>query len=326
VIKTIRNATAEEWDSIVNTVDTALYFQTREWFEIWASYAGFASDTKLIIFENGKQVLLPYAHIKLLKGAVKAHFLSPKGIGGFVARDKLTESETGELFRALPRPLLAHYVFNPFDNITDTASGMGDVDHTQVLHLSKGFSAIYENFSEGHSRAIRKGLRQGITVERVTRKEDWKSYFELYQDTLARWAEKTTNRYSWKLFEIMHGKKTGGIVLWMAKLNGTPLSGALCFYHNSHVAYWHGATSQDSLGILNAAHVLHSHIIHDACAQGYSFYDFMPSGRLPGVVEFKRRFSPERRPILIQMSQAMRVLGSTRKFMHIDYLPRQSHG
>ena len=55
MIKSIRKATDEEWDRMVDTVESAIYFQTREWFDIWSEYAGFKSDTRLISFESGKE-------------------------------------------------------------------------------------------------------------------------------------------------------------------------------------------------------------------------------------------------------------------------------
>lgn len=41
MIKSARKATNEEWDQFTAAAPSALYFQTREWFDIWSEYAGF---------------------------------------------------------------------------------------------------------------------------------------------------------------------------------------------------------------------------------------------------------------------------------------------
>jgi lipid II:glycine glycyltransferase (peptidoglycan interpeptide bridge formation enzyme) len=130
---------------------------------------------------------------------------------------------------------------------------------------------------------------------------------------LARWGEKTTNAYQWDLFEIMYRKKSSNIKLWLAKYQGEIISGALCLYHNKHVAYWHSATSERYYKKLNATHVLQHTIIKDACDKGFLLYDFLPSSGIEGVVNFKDGFSPQKRPVHIYMSPFMKTADALRK-------------
>jgi lipid II:glycine glycyltransferase (peptidoglycan interpeptide bridge formation enzyme) len=64
------------------------------------------------------------------------------------------------------------------------------------------------------------------------------------------------------------------------------------FYWGGHAVYWHGAAHEDALQ-LRPTHVLHAAIIKDACARGYRYYDFNPSGGLEGVARFKAGFGTE---------------------------------
>jgi lipid II:glycine glycyltransferase (peptidoglycan interpeptide bridge formation enzyme) len=107
------------------------------------------------------------------------------------------------------------------------------------------------------------------------------------------------------LFQILYKKKSPAIKLWLAKYQGKLISGALCFYHNRHVAYWHSASSSDYYQKLDAAHVLQYHIIKDACEQGYLIYDFLPSGGIEGVIKFKKGFSAQQKPVRVYLSPAM---------------------
>jgi lipid II:glycine glycyltransferase (peptidoglycan interpeptide bridge formation enzyme) len=313
VIKTNRKATEEEWDGIVDDSGSAVYFQTREWFDIWTEYAGFENDTRLIHFDSGKKVLLPLTRITLLKGLANIYFLAPKGFGGFVSRDELDHDEKRELFKILKKMRLLYCAVSPYDTLTNEFDAFNREDFTQVLDLREGFDRIFKRWTWGHYSRARKGLREGITAEEATTENDWRSYFGLYEDTLARWGEKTTNAYTWDLFAIMYKKKSRKIKLWLAKYQGQIISGALCFYHNTHVAYWHSATSKRFFKKLNGTHVLQYCIIKDACEKGFLLYDFLPSSGIEGVVEFKEGFSPQRKPVHIYLSHCMQLSDAMRK-------------
>lgn len=313
MIKSVRKATNEEWDSIVDTVESAIYFQTREWFDIWADYAGFENDTRLICFDSGKKVLLPLDRMNLFKGLVKVHFLAPKGMGGFVTNDELDADEKRALFKILKKIGILYCAANPYDKLTNEFDKFNNEDFTQILDLSEGFEPLFKKWTWGHYSRARKGLREGITAEVAATEDDWKSYFELYQDNLARWGKKTTNTYQWNLFKIMYRKNSPKIKLWLAKYQGQIISGALCFYHNKHVAYWHSATSQRFFKKLNATHVLQYCIIKDACEKGFLLYDFMPSSGIQGVVDFKTGFSPQTKALHIYLSPSLRFADFIRK-------------
>jgi Acetyltransferase (GNAT) domain len=297
---------------MVEASQTAIYFQSREWFEVWSEYAGFRSDTRLITFASGKKVLLPLTSQTLLQGLVRLRLLAPKGMGGFVTSDALDEAEKVELFSTLRRTRMVHYVVQPYDPLTNEISWLGGHDNTQVLELSPGFEAIFRRWSKGHRSAVKTGLKAGITAEPASSAEDWRSYFEFYLDSLARWGGTATNRYDWKLFEILLTKHSPSIRLWLARYEGRPISGALCFYHNRHVAYWHAATSQEAFRKLNASHVLQYFIIKDACQAGYRYYDFMPSGGVEGVMHFKSGFAPGTLPIKTYTSPVVSAANAAR--------------
>jgi lipid II:glycine glycyltransferase (peptidoglycan interpeptide bridge formation enzyme) len=278
-------------------------------------YAGFSNDTKLITFDSGAKVVLPLTYLKLLHGMVKCYFLAPKGMGGFLTEDKLDDNEKRDLFKVLKKTNMLYCAVNPYDALTNEFDGFNSQDFTQMLDLTEGFDRLFKKWTWGHYSRARKGLREGITAETAVTEDEWRSYFRMYQDTLARWGEKTTNAYQWNLFEIMFKKRSDKIKLWLAKYEGQIISGALCFYQNKHVAYWHSATSQHFYKKLNATHVLQYSIIKDACEKGYLAYDFLPSSGIKGVIDFKSGFSTKRKEIHVYMSPLMRLSGAMRKKM-----------
>ena len=292
---------------MVNSVGSAIYFQTREWFDIWARYAGYENDTRLILFSSGRRVLFPLARKRFLKGLIAFHFLSPKGLGGFLTDDELDPHEKNELFRVLKRLPAFYCAVSPYDPLTNEFKGFNALDSTQVLDLRQGFEPIFKKWTWGHYSRTKKGLREGITAAPASTADDWKSYYDLYCDTLARWGKEATNRYAWDLFDILRRKDSPRIKLWLARYEGRIISGALCLYHNRHVAYWHSATSERFYKKLNATHVLQYTIIKDACEKGFIWYDFLPSSGIRGVIDFKSGFSPQTKPVNIYMSPLVKI-------------------
>ncbi len=311
-IQSNRRATSDEWDAMVDTSQTAIYFQTREWFEVWSAYASFQVDTRLIRFSSGKAVLLPLAQVPLAGDLIRVTLLAPKGMGGFVTNDVLDADERTELFSLLRRMRLLHCVAQPFDPLTNEFDGFNGLDHTQVLDLRPGMETIFSSWSRGHHSRTNKGFREGIQAAPAGGEDDWRTYFAFYQDTLDRWGETATNRYDWRLFEIMLRRHSDRIRLWLARRDGEPVSGALCFYHNRHVAYWHSATSQKVFKHLNANHVLQYTIIQDACQRGFQLYDFMPSSGIEGVIDFKSGFAAETRPVHTYTSPLLGMANAAR--------------
>ena len=313
MITSIRNATDEEWDYFVNSVESATYFQTREWFDIWTRFAGFESVTKLISFQSGKKALLPLTRLRLAKGLLPVYFLSPKGFGGAVCKDHLDAAEREDLFAVLAKIKIFYGVANPYDSLTGSMDRFKEHDFTQYLDLSAGFEPLLGKWEWGHLRRAKKGVfREGVTAELAVTEEDWRSYYALYQENLARWGTATTNAYRWELFDVMRLKKTDKIKLWLAKYQGHVIAGSLCFYHNRHVAYWHSATSEKYFRKINGTHALQYFIIKDACENGFLHYDFLPSSGIEGVIAFKKGFAPQILPIQIYISPCMQWLSVLR--------------
>ena len=139
------------------------------------------------------------------------------------------------------------------------------------------------------ARKIRKARRENVAIELARDLKAWVEYFEIYRDLQQRWGDVVGRPHAWPLFEIMQSRSSPNINLWLARADGRVVAGALCFSFAHHVVYWHGATRSEALR-LRAANLLHAHIIQNACASGFWWYDFNPSGALKGVEAFKRSF------------------------------------
>lgn len=295
-ITQVRSATDQEWDEIGNNCEYATYFHSREWSEIWRDYTKGNSqpDARLITFSDGKKALLPLTSQKMYKGLIKGYLSSPAGtFGGWISKDNLNNDHANLLTQYLINLGNIQWRFNPYDTLLSQISfPQAENDTTDVLDLTEGFEAIYKKWTKGHSSAARKSRKAGILVKKAQTLEDWLFYYQLYEDSLKRWGEKTTSSYQWSLFNLMFHLQSSKIELWLAIYQDQIIAGALCFYSKTHVVYWHGAALSEYF-TLRPVNLLMYEIIHDACQHNYHWFDFNPSGKKEGVKAFKKSFGTQ---------------------------------
>lgn len=296
-IKNIRLATASEWDHIWSECDYSTYFHSREWAEIWSNYTKgkMHLDPKFVMFTDGKKAIFPLSYRKTLKDLVKSYISSPAGtFGGWISTDELTV-EHGKLLTNYLVDKHKNLVWrlNPYDRLVHrNGIKITKNDETHSLNLSDGFDAVYKKWTKGHASAARKARKEGVLISCASSLEDWQSYFRVYEDSLKRWAEKVSSRYAWGLFEEMFRRSSPNIKLWLSLYHDTVIAGALVFYAKKHAVYWHGAALAQYFN-LRPVNLLMYEAIKYACKQGYSWFDFNPSGGHEGVKAFKKSFGAE---------------------------------
>ena len=87
------------------------------------------------------------------------------------------------------------------------------------------------------------------------------------------------------------------VKIWLAEKDSAIVAGAIIFYWNRIVSYWHGASHQDFFSYY-PNNMLHMEIIREAAAAGFRYYDFGPSGGQDGVARFKKSFGAVELPFV----------------------------
>lgn len=295
----VREASPEEWDEVWRNCSYATYFHSREWAEIWNIYSGgrFRPEPRLVLFSDGQKALIPFSSCNRgWLGLAKDYISSPtEAYGGWISNDSLSLEHA----KLLADYLLGKYRnlfwrLNPFDE-NSSRIGIKPTDKvTLAVNLSAGFSVVINRYDKENTRAISKAQEYGITVRHASTIQDWQEYFKAYQDSLARWGDhvEAEYKYDWSLFADMYARHSANIRLWLAMYKDRVVSGAICFYANKHVAYWHQASLKDYF-IYRPVNILNHEMIKDACQNKYIWFDFLPSGNLKGVIRFKQLFGPE---------------------------------
>jgi hypothetical protein len=163
---------------------------------------------------------------------------------------------------------------------------------THVLDLSPGFDALWEtSFSSKNRNSCRKADKAGVAVAEETNAAAVDEYRRLYETAAARWGYDEPP-YPAELFRAL--VDSGAAQLWVARLEGRAIAGALLLVGSEDVLYWSGAMDRDHQGVAPSNAVIRD-AIAAACARGLSYFDFGASGELTGVERFKASYGAQPR-------------------------------
>lgn len=293
-LSAIRPASDAEWDRMWSECEYATFFQSRAWAGVWRNYTGgtIRPSPRLVTFSDGKVALLPLAYRRRLFGLARAYIFSQaETYGGWISRDGLDHEHAEAMVRYLTGLGSLVWKLNPFDALCEAVGvDATEPDETLAIDLGSGFDAIHRDWSKGHRAAAKQAERSGVTVTTATTREHWRSYYELFEDSIRRWGDSAFSRYRFDLFDEMFRLASPAVRLWLAMYDGRAVAGAVCLYSKRHVVYWHGAAREEFFA-LRPVHRLMYAILEDACADGdLRWFDFNPSGALDGVRSFKRSF------------------------------------
>jgi hypothetical protein len=298
----LRSVDEEFWLDVARECAYATFFHTPYWHELARVAFPGARDRSLgAVLDTGVRVVFPLletgrslkrAFTHLVSGAFGCY-------GGPIADGSVPSTTMSKLHdTVLKRRLLASLDLtgNPFSPFRSPTTGEARPDSTQVLHLrGKTIDELIRSFSKGHRAASRQGQRMGVSINKAETLRDFEDYYGAYEDSLDRWGDAATSRYSWELFRevwSLSQKTPESIELWLAKVADKVAAGALLFRWNRHCVYWHGAAYEEFLSY-RAPTLLLASVLERCVENDVDVFDFNPSGGHEGVAKFKRGFGAE---------------------------------
>lgn len=289
------SVTAAEWDRIVESTPHATFSQTRIWHELWAELERGRTEAIHLELESGQKLLLPGNRIRILKGLQTRWISSPNGIGGPLSECPLSAQEEHMLWGILGQRGSMRILANPYQQ-TWSHPCWDQTHATQYVDLKRSQKEIEASFSSNHRRNIQKSYKHEVWVRQAQKSDEWETYYRIYLESIQRWGELTNRIYPLSLFQKLFKLQHPGISLWLAHYQDQAVSGALCFSHNQHVCYWHGANLK-AFFFTGAGHRLHAEIIASSREQAYLYYDMNQSLNLPALIQFKAGFGAQKLPV-----------------------------
>jgi len=293
------------WEETLTRCPNATFFHTHTWAKLMTTtYPHLSIATMGFEMADGTRALLPLLSVRSrFKGMVRSYYSMVPGVYGGIVTDgrRLTGLELEMVFTKFKGLKFNHivYVNNPYESYDIPGRYRENEMFTHLLNLNQSYDCIKQNFSRGNKSTINKAMKSGVAIELASTRSDYEAYYEIYQDSLNRWGDRASSFYPFDLFRLIFELNSPHIKLWLAKLDGMIIAGSLVFSYNHHVVAWHGAARQSHFEY-RPNNLLYAQIIRDACYQGFSYFDFNPSGGHDGVVHFKESFGAVRKYFNVQ--------------------------
>ncbi|MCX5896510.1 MAG: GNAT family N-acetyltransferase [Proteobacteria bacterium] len=232
------------WEELVSTSPESTFFHTLLWHEIVVrTYKDYSIATRGFIFNDGARAVVPIVQTKaggMLKGKTRLKSSVFGGYGGIISERKLAGSEQKEIYDYLLSLKASISIDgNPFSAYTIPDSFTLKKGFTHVFPLDVSEDNVNKRLSRGAKSNLNQALKKGVTIRTARSEQDVSAYFRVYQDTLKRWGEATLFKYPEELFLTIYKRAGDALRLWIAEKDGIIIAGAVIFYWNRVVSYWH---------------------------------------------------------------------------------------
>jgi hypothetical protein len=291
----IDDASEEKWLEICEACEYSTFFHTPQWANLYYVYTErrVKPTPRIITFEDKSRAIILLSRENFFRGLLKKYISSPAGtFGGWISADLLTIDHTRAMLDYMLKLPDLFWRENPYDPFLRTLPIPGAADEfTQTIDLTQSPESLQKSISRAHAKALRKAIREEVTIHESCDLADWKQHFSAYESSLNRWKKngtlkKSAQPYSWKMFELLFISKSPHIKLWYARYKGNLAASVLCFYWKHHAVAWHGAALEEFFNV-RPNNLLYQHMIDHAKKCGYRWFDCNTPGGLSGVVEFK---------------------------------------
>jgi hypothetical protein len=309
------------WLEMCRRCDQATFFHTPFWAELFERrFPGrFKAEPLMLRFEDHTGVVLPIVVKRHLMGLVRIVCSMPAGtFGGILSEHPLSpvrEAAAVDCLLRFPNLVFRENPFQPLRHIPEHLHCIEDA--TQVVDIDKGYDGAWKRATAAHRNAVRNAVRSGVSVEEASTAEDWKAYVAIYNTSIERWKAKqqfSGVRYDEPFFMQIERLDASFRKLWLARVNGRPVAGILCFYWNRHAVVWHGSALATHFSF-HPNNLLYDRAIAHAADAGYRCLDCNPSGTLRGVFKFKQYLGaqPMRSRVIVKRSGLLRMVQALRK-------------
>jgi Acetyltransferase (GNAT) domain len=305
-----------DWEAVLAADPNALVSQTPAWTDFLCRFGDYEDASRLYELPGGRAVVLPIVYDRRLPERLRPEGSFPPswGMGGIVAPGGLELGDAEAVFSDLAdrRVFRTSLRPNPLDAETyDAARPSAAVVVPRLAHvipLEGGFERVWKERFAGTARtAVRKAERSGVTVECDTSGRLVPVLYELFEQSLERWAGQQheprrlarwrgRRRDPIRKFELMAATLKEACRIWVAWTTEGQPAAAILVLQGRNAHYTRGMMNKDLAGPTRANYLLHKMAIEDACGAGCSHYHMGESGPSSSLAQFKTRFGARPHP------------------------------
>lgn len=306
-MKIIEAKERQAWDQFVTSHPEANFLQSWDFYEFYKS-RGNAIVRRILVDDEGK---IKAAYAGVVETAKRGRHLAIAG-GPILNWGKLDLVE--QIFQDIKQQGKTHNcvfvrVRPQLERSTESlelmkrlgltpASMYLSVEFAGILNLEKDEEEILKGMRQRLRRALRKGAKNDIKIEKSTNPQDIHQFYQIQMETAGRHGFVAFSEdFFTKQFAAFAPHNEA--VLYTAKYNGEVLAQNFMIFYGNEASYHYGVSSE--LGTkLSGAPLLHMEAMRDARKRGIKRYNFWgivgedeTYHRFYGVSQFKRGFGVE---------------------------------
>jgi hypothetical protein len=285
------------WEEVAKSCPYATFFHTPYWAELMSRTFAYRDVTRGFIFEDGTRAVFPIMKRKrsLLNGGLSDYVSGPPyTYGGPIANGELDKQQLSEIYEYLKHKVFKNYNRilirgNPF-NCSPTLAGYQEVkDFSHVVELIKYRTEdeLLKSYSERYRIYIKRAVEANdLEVKENTTAEGFETLYKIYQQSIQYWNKNLTN-YPLALFQNTYKLQNTCIKLWIVWYQKIIIGGDVTLYWNNHCCMWLSYHDRN-YSYLNARRYMLYQISLDATRKGIKYYDYLQSGGIKGLEQFKK--------------------------------------
>lgn len=296
----------KDWDKFVTSHPEANFLQSWDYYEFYQSRGN--QVIRRIVKQND-EIIAAYAGV--IENAKRGRYLAIAGgpildwknraVVDQIFQDMRAEGKKHKctFVRVRPQLELSDWGMNLMQELGLRRAPMYlSVEFAGILDLKKDEEEIMKGMRQRLRRALRKGMKNHIEIEKSTDPKDIHEFYEIELQTAGRHRFVAFSEdYLTKQFAAFapHGEA----VLYTAKYKGEILAQNFMIFYGNEASYHYGVSSE--LGTkYSGAPLLHMEAMRDARKRGIERYNFWGiteeteiHHRFYGVSQFKRGFGVE---------------------------------
>lgn len=310
MMRVIAPAPRELWRTVLAQDTHAPPEHAPEWIDAMVATGAYEDASRLYEFSDGRRFVLPLVRRRgpSALGGWYGSYPAGWGIGGLagagvdgdvvaaVVEDLRSLEAVRVVVRPDPRQALAWSAVDG-PGVTRIAR------RAHVIDLSEGIEGVRSRLSKLTVRNIRTAEKRGVRIERDRDGRLLPLYYELYLESLKRWAEHQHEPQAlarWrgmrrdpidKLYRLAE-RLGDAFRLNLAFVGDQPAAGSISLLGRS-AHYTRGAMDRDLAAPTRANDLLMWKTIEVACDAGCSVYHLGESGQSTSLARFKERFSAD---------------------------------
>ncbi|MGZ3621855.1 MAG: lipid II:glycine glycyltransferase FemX [Ktedonobacteraceae bacterium] len=296
----------KRWEAFMRATPHSLIYHHPVWVEVLEEAFGYKPINLGCEDAHGElQGVLPLLHTRGLLSGRRLSSLPRTPVAGPLSSNAqamamLVDSAVKHVREMESSGLQFKMLTNELDGLVDEVVG-SPWRATYVLELPEQPETLRFGNSRNHAqikRAVNKASKLGVQVYPAESERELRTWYDLYLDTM-RWVVVPPRPYHF--FEVawrrLHPLGMMKLLLATHHESGRSriIGGLLLLMFGQTVFYaFSGWRREDQA--LRPNNALHWHAIHDACSDGFRFYDFgeVPNNN-PGLSEFKSKWGAERK-------------------------------